>query len=127
MTAEIVQEPGLELPSGSGAGSGASQRRRSAYTITRAAVAAGKDLAVLHELAAEVRAPCLTGEVLDPAAWTSDDSADLSAAYKVCKTCPLRDLCTDFARTHHMSAGVWGGYRPDPDYKRKPRTKEKNR
>lgn len=40
----------------------------------------------------------------------SDDVDDISAAKRVCLTCPVRRDCLDAAVANHEPCGVWGGH-----------------
>lgn len=112
MTAQIVQKPALELPTSSRAGS--SPTRRHNPPPKPLGPDAAEDLAVLHQLAAELRTPCVVGDVLDPDAWISEDPGDLDAAAAVCAGCPLVDECTSWGRAHTPHGGQWGRYRFRP-------------
>ena len=43
----------------------------------------------------------------DPDSWFRADTA--SAAKRVCRTCPLRLECREYARTEGIPWGIWGG------------------
>lgn len=37
------------------------------------------------------------------------DGVGVEAARKVCETCPVKDICLEFALTNRIDHGVWGG------------------
>lgn len=37
------------------------------------------------------------------------DDGDVSAMQRVCRVCPLRDICSAYARAAKPSAGMWAG------------------
>lgn len=53
--------------------------------------------------------PCVAGDVLPPAAWTSDDHGDLELAAVACRTCPLLDACAAYGRRWPEEWGTYGG------------------
>lgn len=46
----------------------------------------------------------------DPDLWHSVIGADQLAAKAICKTCPVRVLCADWAVGSGQIHGIWGGY-----------------
>lgn len=38
---------------------------------------------------------------------------EVAAAIAVCEGCPVREECAEFARTHRIASGIWGGTLPD--------------
>lgn len=67
--------------------------------------------------AAPIVVPC---QNTDPELWFPDDSDTLSStrtryntARKLCKVCPVRDLCLSYAMTQPEVDGMWGGLSPD--------------
>ena len=48
-------------------------------------------------------------ELFFPIGETGPALAQLSAAQKICATCPVRCLCLEWAILHHIDHGVWGG------------------
>jgi WhiB family redox-sensing transcriptional regulator len=47
---------------------------------------------------------------LTPVGFYSDDLDDVSAAKRLCLTCPVRRACLDTAVANREPAGVWGGH-----------------
>jgi WhiB family redox-sensing transcriptional regulator len=45
----------------------------------------------------------------DPEAWFPEKGGSDAAAKKICKGCPVKDECLDWALTHDEQHGVWGG------------------
>jgi hypothetical protein len=60
----------------------------------------------LHDLM--IRTPGLPCR-LDPDVWFSDHARDRDAAARLCRTCPLREACAEYALTEREEHGVWGG------------------
>ena len=52
------------------------------------------------------RAACLTAE---PETFFPDKGGTVIPAKTVCATCPVVDECLDYALTHRIQIGVWGG------------------
>jgi hypothetical protein len=50
------------------------------------------------------------GQVFNPL-WTSDESSDLTIAAALCKACPVRAECGEWATAQGEQAWVWGGRR----------------
>lgn len=46
---------------------------------------------------------------LDPAVFFPSDGVGVALARAICKRCPVRSACLDYAMTHHIDHGVWGG------------------
>jgi WhiB family transcriptional regulator, redox-sensing transcriptional regulator len=44
--------------------------------------------------------------------WFPDDDGDPVKAVAICRVCPVRAECLDFAITTGQSEGVWGGATP---------------
>lgn len=44
-----------------------------------------------------------------PEKWTSDELPTDREAALACASCPLLDLCREYAETAHPAWGVWGG------------------
>jgi hypothetical protein len=53
--------------------------------------------------------PCQTS---DPDAWFIDDGTMYTQARQLCKTCPVRALCADYAIENREPHGLWGGLSP---------------
>ena len=55
-------------------------------------------------------------ESYDPEWWWPErgdaDHGDTPIALRICRTCPVRDLCLDYAIHHDEREGVWGGLMP---------------
>ena len=47
---------------------------------------------------------------LTPVAFYSDELDDVTAAKRLCLTCPVRRACLDAAVANREPAGVWGGH-----------------
>ena len=45
----------------------------------------------------------------NPEKWTSDELPTDREAALACASCPLLDLCREYAETAHPAWGVWGG------------------
>jgi WhiB family redox-sensing transcriptional regulator len=45
----------------------------------------------------------------DPEAFFPEKGGSVRAAKKVCRACPVRAECLDYALEHHERFGVWGG------------------
>lgn len=46
---------------------------------------------------------------LDTAVFFPETEAQVAAAKAVCATCPVRELCLEFALVTRQDDGVWGG------------------
>lgn len=46
---------------------------------------------------------------LDVELFFSEEPAAVSAAMRVCGSCPVREACLDTAMTQRESYGIWGG------------------
>ena len=44
-----------------------------------------------------------------PATFFPSDGVGVEVAKKICATCPVRELCLDYALEHRIDHGVWGG------------------
>lgn len=44
-----------------------------------------------------------------PATFFPEDGGGVEAAKRVCARCPVREQCLEFALSHHIAHGVWGG------------------
>lgn len=44
-----------------------------------------------------------------PETFFPDDGGGVEVARRVCARCPVRDECLEFALSHHIAHGVWGG------------------
>lgn len=53
-------------------------------------------------------APCA---YVDPELWFPDKGESTKAAKAICRRCPVRAECLDYALTWHQRFGVWGGLR----------------
>ena len=55
-------------------------------------------------------------EAYDPEWWWPErgdaDHGDTPIALRICLTCPVKDLCLDYALQHKEREGVWGGLMP---------------
>lgn len=58
-------------------------------------------------LSVETRAACASRDH-DPELWFSTEPEDRDAAKRICRGCPLRQRCADYAASRTV-AGVWGG------------------
>lgn len=45
----------------------------------------------------------------DPELFFARGLADAKPAIRVCTRCPVRDECLDYALSHEIDHGVWGG------------------
>jgi len=45
----------------------------------------------------------------DPEAFFPESGQSTIPAKNVCRTCPVRHECLEYALTHHIRYGVWGG------------------
>jgi WhiB family transcriptional regulator, redox-sensing transcriptional regulator len=46
---------------------------------------------------------------VDPSMFYPESRGDSIAAENICKRCPVRLLCLDYALAHREKEGVWGG------------------
>jgi len=53
----------------------------------------------------------------DPEIWFPDKGEAVAAAKKLCNTCPLKEICLEFAITNQETYGVWGGLGAKARYK----------
>jgi WhiB family redox-sensing transcriptional regulator len=55
-----------------------------------------------------------TNEVYDPELWWPESATDdrVKIAQGICKTCPVREKCRDYAVTYRIQHGIWGGLMP---------------
>lgn len=44
-----------------------------------------------------------------PAFFFPRDGAGVTAAIRICSTCPVRTACLEYALEHAIDHGVWGG------------------
>ncbi len=49
----------------------------------------------------------------DPALWFADNARDMKVAVAICRTCPVRTECLDWAVSTGEHGGVWGGMTPN--------------
>jgi hypothetical protein len=56
-----------------------------------------------------------------------DLDCGLEAAVQICRTCPVRQDCLNYAHEHDLTEGVWGGLWGDLLTKHLGRTKEGGR
>lgn len=45
----------------------------------------------------------------DPKLFFPDRGVSSSVAKAICKECPVKQECLDFALTHNIDFGIWGG------------------
>ena len=45
----------------------------------------------------------------DPELFFPDPGADASEARAICRACPVRRICLDYALDTHQKFGIWGG------------------
>jgi WhiB family redox-sensing transcriptional regulator len=45
----------------------------------------------------------------EPSVFFPGDSAGVEIAQRICKRCPVRVACLEYALAHHIEHGVWGG------------------
>jgi hypothetical protein len=45
----------------------------------------------------------------DPELWFSDDPGERDLAVRICRGCPVRTGCLEFANRNRTRHGVWGG------------------
>jgi len=45
----------------------------------------------------------------DPEMWYPDKGEAVAAAKKLCNTCPIKNICLEFAIVNHETHGIWGG------------------
>lgn len=84
------------------------KRTRQGHRMTlnqRPAGASPPRLSLPEFLSVETRAACADH---DPELWFSTEPEDRDAAKRICRGCPLRQRCADYAASRHV-AGVWGG------------------
>lgn len=48
----------------------------------------------------------------DTEAWFPKDSDRATTARKICRSCPVRNECLEFALANRIPEGVWGGLLP---------------
>lgn len=53
--------------------------------------------------------PCVSGSMLDAAAWTSDDPTLNALAADACLECPVMTQCRRYGEAHPKEIGVYGG------------------
>lgn len=75
-------------------------------TITR--TKAGAKLETLTRAGRQARPAC-EGDEMFIAEKGTLSTADYSRMRKLCRKCPLFELCTDYARTAKPDAGFWAG------------------
>ena len=46
---------------------------------------------------------------LPPDTFFPSDGVGVEAARKICKDCPVKSPCLEYAMAHHIDHGVWGG------------------
>jgi WhiB family redox-sensing transcriptional regulator len=44
-----------------------------------------------------------------PSRFFPSDGVGVDVAKRICNTCPVREVCLDYALTHRIDHGVWGG------------------
>jgi len=44
-----------------------------------------------------------------PAAFFPSDGVGVDRARRICGTCPVQDVCLEYALTNRIDHGVWGG------------------
>jgi WhiB family transcriptional regulator, redox-sensing transcriptional regulator len=42
-------------------------------------------------------------------AFFPSDGSGVESAQRICRTCPVREECLEYALRHHIDQGVWGG------------------
>jgi hypothetical protein len=60
----------------------------------------------------DVKMPNLSGAACvgeDPELWFSDDESERDLAIWICRGCPVREACLQFAADSKTRYGVWGG------------------
>ena len=70
----------------------------------------------LPSLAGGLVLPMLPGALCkgqDPAPWFPRPGGSMDRAKAVCRACPVRPQCLDWAVEADERAGVWGGTTPD--------------
>lgn len=55
----------------------------------------------------DLRGAACVGE--DPELWFSDDESERDLAIRICRGCPVREACLQFAADNKTRYGVWGG------------------
>jgi WhiB family redox-sensing transcriptional regulator len=48
-------------------------------------------------------------EQVDPDLWFPNKGGSVTAAKLVCRDCPVRSGCLEYALTHDERFGIWGG------------------
>ena len=53
-------------------------------------------------------------DAYDPEWWwpTSVESETATLAKNICRYCPVRQICLDYAIQHGLNEGIWGGLMP---------------
>lgn len=64
---------------------------------------------LIQDVSARQAVPCVSGSILDSAAWTSDDPTMQALAADACLDCPLFAQCRRYGDAHPKEAGVLGG------------------
>ena len=59
----------------------------------------------------------------DGEAWFPENGAHADAAVAICRRCPVRTQCLDYALAHDERFGVWGGLTPN---EREPLRRKRN-
>lgn len=72
------------------------------------------------------QAPCRDA---DPDLWfpESMDDGDAAAAREVCRDCPVKETCLEYALERCEPAGIWGGLTPAQRTRRNGRTPKRER
>lgn len=79
--------------------------RQLSYDYMLQTTKAAKLLTVLRTEAAKQNAPCTK----DPEKWAGDELPTDREAQLMCSTCPVIDLCRQYADEAHPAWSVWGG------------------
>ncbi|GAB3349917.1 WhiB family transcriptional regulator [Modestobacter lapidis] len=75
-----------------------------AFAIPPAALAEWSELA--RQIADAGTVPCRTA---DPEAWWPDKRDSVELAVELCRRCPVRAACLDYALAADERYGMWGG------------------
>lgn len=79
--------------------------RQLSYTYMQQDGKSAKLLTILRTEAAKQGANC----VGKPEKWTGDELPTDRQAQLMCATCPLVQMCSQYAEGAHVAHGVWGG------------------
>ena len=101
--------PSHPAPQGAGRGRAPSTESRPAPMAPRAAQAADRLQNVQQipdEYAWMLRACCRGANTRE---FFPSNGLGVEAAQRICRTCPVREECLEYALQHHIEQGVWGG------------------